>query len=133
MKVVIDTNVLISGILFDGNESEVLDLIDQKRIKLIVSEEILNEYKRVLLYKKFQLTKEEVETILSRVIQISEFVIPIKKLSIVRDSSDNKFVECAVEGDTMFIISGDKHLLELKTFDGIKILNAKEFLSKLSS
>lgn len=130
MKVVLDTNVIISGVLFEGNESEILELVDKNKIKMVVSKEILKEYKQVINYDKFQITKGESESIIYKIIRVAEFVVPSKKISVVSDKSDNKFLECAVESDASFIISGDRHLLQLKEFGGAKILNAKDFLKR---
>lgn len=130
-KVVFDTNVLISAILFGGNSRECLELVVEGKVELFISGEIISEFEGVLRRKKFGVAEENLRYILSSVDSIVNYVSPGKKLSIIeKDPEDNKFIECALESGADFIISGDKHLLELEKFQKIKILTPTDFLKK---
>lgn len=130
LKVVIDTNVFISAILFKGQANELVSLWQNKELIFLLSREVLEEYIKVLSYPKFRLTMREIRDIIER--QLLAFIQPIKvekRFNIIKeDPPDNKFVSLAVQGRADYILSGDKHLLELKEFKGIKIISLKEFL-----
>ena len=128
IKVVIDTNTIISS-LWGGKPGKVITLWKAREVRLLISEEILKEYLRVLA--RFKLTDKDLKAWASfftdpgRVEKIS----PVKHFEIIKeDTSDNKFLDCAVTGKAEYIISGDKHLCNLKEFKGIPILNADKFL-----
>ncbi len=96
---------------------------------MLLSSEVLKEYAKVLSYPKFKLTKKEIKGLLEQ--ELLPYVIPVKvkkHLNIItQDPEDNKFLELAKEGSADYILSGDKHLLELKDFRGIKIVTPAEF------
>ncbi len=135
IRIVADTNILISSIFWRGNPYKILIKCLKGEIKLIVSKEILEEVERILLReKKFKLTKMDVSLHIQILLSISELVKPYEKIKIVKkDSTDNIFLECAVEGKAEYIVSGDTHLLELKEFRGIRIVTAKEMVVILES
>ena len=128
-KVVIDTNIYISAIFWGGKPRKILDMGRDDRILIFTSSEIEGEIAEKLR-TKFRLAKEEIEQIIS---DFSTFTIPVKITNAIRavldDPDDDKFVECAVSCGADFIISGDKHLLNMKEYHGIKILRASECLS----
>lgn len=134
-KVVLDTNTLISGFLWHGNEEKLLLMVNENKIKLYISEEILKEITGVIHRPKFTKVLNTAnltpESILEYIVEKSVIVKPKQKFAAVKkDAEDNKFLECAVEAKADYIISGDKHLLELKELKGIKIVKTKEFLEK---
>ncbi|MBU0569744.1 putative toxin-antitoxin system toxin component, PIN family [Patescibacteria group bacterium] len=130
---VLDTNIIISGILFGGNSREIIRLGMQKKINIYLSAQILLETSRVF-YEKFKLTNEEIELILKGLARISTLVEPQIKLDIVKkDSSDNMVIECAYCVKADFVISGDKHLLELKKYKNINLITPSQFLDLISS
>ena len=132
MKIVLDTNVSVSGLMWTGNESEILDLCVVGRLRNFASPEMLVELDRVLRYDKFKLTEHEIEELLRVYLAFTTIVRPTCKIGIIeKDPSDNVILECAVGADVDFIISGDIHLLELEEFDGIKVLRTVEFLDAL--
>ena len=131
MRVVADTNVLISGLFWDGNESRVLKLIKTGEIVNLTSPNIIIELENVISRDKFQLTEGEVDSAISEIISISRIVNPETKLNVIDDDpDDNIILECAVGGNAELIISGDGHLLDLKEYEGIRILSARDFLSE---
>lgn len=134
MKVVLDTNILISGIFWDGNESELMKQCKVKEIINFASPETLNELERVLGYPKFGLTPGEIEDQMKNVLSFSSVVNPKIHVSIVeREPSDNIFLNCALAAGADFIISGNDHLLEIQEYNGIVILNASSFLKTYCS
>lgn len=132
-RVVIDTNVLISALLFSGTGDEVRILWKTKKIIFLISKDVLEEYLKVLSYPKFGLTEDEIKTILAE--ELLPFVTTIKVKSriehIEEDPDDDKFLSLAVDGRADYIISGDKHFLNLKSFRSVEILTIRNFLDKL--
>jgi len=133
LKVVIDTNVFISGLNFAGAPSEVLELFINDEIKVYISSFILREIERILK-EKFEWGKEQIETALNRIRRKAIQVQPKTKISAIKQKEDdNRILECAVEGKVKYIISGDRHhLLPLKEYKGIKILSPSQFLRIIS-
>lgn len=130
LKVVLDTNVFISAVLFKGISNQLVNHWQNKNFKFLLSKEILNEYIKVLHYPKFKLNKLEIKEIIKN--ELLPYITPLKvktKLNIIKeDFFDNKFICCAVEGKANFIISGDKHLLQIKKYKSISIVKIEEFL-----
>ena len=134
LKVVLDTNVLVSALFFKGELSKLLFPLKQNAFILLFSEETLNEFIKVLHYPKFSLTKDEIEYLLQfEILPYSKIVEVTFKFDkeICPDKDDQKFLELAVSAKADYIITGDKDLLDLKEFNKIKILSPKEFLSLL--
>jgi len=133
-RVVIDTSVFISALLFDGVPGQLVDLWQQGKIVFLVSGEVLKEYLAVLSYPKFKLTKEEIKSLVeSEGIPFFEPVNVTTKVEIINiDPADNKFLELAEDGKADFILSGDKHLLDLKSYKDFRIIPVEEFLRKFS-
>lgn len=128
MKVLLDTNVFISGVFFGGPPRKILEAWRDDKIQLLLSAVILEEYQRVLSDLAVTFPGIEVEALLEFLILHSEIVIPTPLQPVIQaDPSDNKFLECAVAGKATCIISGDKHLLKLHEFNGIPILKPREF------
>jgi len=127
-RVVIDTNIYISAIFWNGKPREVIDLGRDGKITIFTSLDIENEIAGKLK-TTFKLAGEDVNQIL---LDFSTFTLPIrinKQLIVVQDDpDDNKFIECAVECRANYIISGDRHLLNLKEYEGIKLIKSSEFL-----
>lgn len=129
MRVVIDTNVFVSAVL-GSTLQEIFDLWLVGSFELIVSNEIVQEYLGVLRRPKFHLTTDIIDPIMAQIFQRAEFVTSETSIDIIKaDPSDNKFLEAAIAGQAVYIVSGDSHLLELESFQGVKILTAREFLS----
>ena len=132
LKVVIDTNIYISAIFWNGKPREVIHLGRQGKILIFTSMDIENEIAEKLK-TKFKLDEEDVNQIL---LDFSTFTLPVKikkQLILVEDDpDDNKFIECALECKADYIVSGDTHLLNLKAYEGIKIINASDFLKVLN-
>jgi putative PIN family toxin of toxin-antitoxin system len=126
-KVVLDTNVIVSGLNFQkGNPAKILLLVASEEIINVISRPILNETRRILV-DKFFWTREEVESAEAWLKTFSKSVNPQSHISIIADDPDNRILECAVEGKADFIISGDHHLTKLGNYQGIKIVDPATF------
>ena len=130
IRAVIDTNVIISALLFGGLPEKVLSLVISKKIELILSPSIRDEIERVLLDPKFSLSTKEVSILLSAIDKVTTFVLPSEKITIIkRKDSDNRILEAAVCGNANYIVTGDKQdLLPLKKYLSILIISPKQFL-----
>jgi uncharacterized protein len=132
MRVVIDTNVIVSAYL-GGALEEILIAFKKGKFTLIVSRNIADEYFSVLRRPKFKIEQDEFDDFASLLVSKAEFVTPIETITAIRDdNSDNKFLEAALEGKASCIVSGDNHLLEIKTFRDIPIISARVFIEMLS-
>jgi len=129
--VVLDTNVLVSGLL-GGTATQVIEQWRAGAFSMIVSVEIMAEYKAVLNRPKFKLPERVIQELLEYIHERAEWVLPAITIhEIVRDPSDNKFLEAAVSGRANWVISADKDLLDLDEFEGISIITPWEFLDVL--
>ncbi len=135
MRVVIDTNVVVSALLFGRELEPIVDLWKSRKIIPVASKEIIDEYLRVLTYPRFKLTPKEIEFLLFQEIVPFFDVIGVKsgKTIVKSDPSDDKFIYCAVAGNAECIISGDQHLINLGKYGKTKIITAKRFLSKIQT
>jgi putative PIN family toxin of toxin-antitoxin system len=95
---------------------------------------VVSEYFEVLNRSKFGLKQETIDRIINYIYQFSEFVVPEEKIRFIADDpKDDKFLEAAIAGKVDFILSGDKHLLDLKEFRSIPIITGREFLDWLQA
>ena len=134
MRVVFDTNVLISSTLWEGSVAQKLlfKCIDLN-ISIFSSTEILSEYKKVLK-RDFGYADDEVTLILEKIMQYIRIVQPKEKVDAIKeDPEDNKILECAMASSSQCIITYDKHILKLKEFRGIRIIKLEEALTVLQS
>ena len=129
-KVVVDTNVLISAILFGGNPRKILKLLAQHQISGITSPILIVELMEILS-KKFKF--EAVKIILIDELIKEEFTIvyPSLHLEVLRDSDDDRVLEAAIEGQAEYIVTGDRDLLELKKYQNVGIVTPAEFLLRI--
>ena len=131
LKVVIDTNVFISAFYLPKSKpAGVVLLARRKTILNLISPPILKEVERIIKKKLFW-DNSKTQSAVRRIKNFSEEVHPQERLAIIADDPDNRILECAVAGQADFIISGDKHLLNLKNFQGINIVTPAEFLEAI--
>jgi putative PIN family toxin of toxin-antitoxin system len=129
-RVVLDTNILVSALLFKGDLARIVDLWKKGKIIPVLSRETFAEFKAVLEYPKFSLTRQEIKVIIEEellpyfeVIEITDDVE-----GICRDTDDDKFIACAVSASADFIVTGDKDLLDMGKYKSIKIISASVLL-----
>lgn len=132
VAIVADTNVIVSALFWGGNESKIVHLVEEGKIELLTSVALLDELKRVLMYERFGLNEKDVDDNVKYILTISKIISPKRRLRVIpEDPADNRVLECASAGKAAYIVSGDKHLLQLKKFGRAKIVRAKELLSVL--
>ncbi len=130
MRAVLDTNVLISGVIATGVPHELLVRGFDQEYQIVVSIETLTEFRETLLKypERFQLSEAEVQQEVETVRYFAEFVDPDESITAVRpDPDDDKFLEAAVAGAVDYLVSGDTHLLNLESFRGIDIVEPRTF------
>ena len=130
MKIVYDTNILISATIFPGGPpDEVIGLARAKEVALFISPDIVTEFKKVLALK-FKHTEKEADDRVARLTQISEMVYPKERVALIkRKDSDNRILECAIEAEADYLITGDKKdILPLEKIGRTKIVTASVFL-----
>ncbi|NOY08780.1 MAG: putative toxin-antitoxin system toxin component, PIN family [Spirochaetes bacterium] len=131
MKIILDTNVLMSGIFFSGVPYQILKVWKEGKVGIVISEEILDEYYRVAieLSRKYQAINIddilELLMIHTEAVDAHEFLV-----TVCEDMDDNKFLSCALASGSKIIISGDKHLLKLSGYQDIEILKPRQFMEK---
>ena len=132
MKVVFDTNILLSATLWDGSAAQkLLFQCIRKEIQIYSSLEILSEYQKVL-ERDFGYTSKEIEHIMEKVFAFITLIKPAGKVYAVKDDpDDNKIIECAVESDSQYIITYDNHLLKIAAYQGIKIIKPEEAMKNV--
>jgi len=135
IRAVIDTNAIVSATLFGGIPGKLISLWKSGHLQPLASTDIIDEYIKVLAYPKFRLAEKEINYILyNEILPYFEAVTLKPGLRIIRkDPSDDKFIHCAEAGNASVIISGDQHLLSLKTYGKLKILTPSQFLDKLQT
>ena len=131
MRVILDTNVFVSGIFWEGNFcSQIIEKWKERRFDLVSSMKIIEELVKTLSDFKIQMPKEMINEWKNMIIGNSIIVAPTIKLDIIKgDPEDNKFLEAGITGNVDLIISQDKHLLNLKEYQGIRIIRPEEAVS----
>ena len=137
IKLVLDTNTLISGLLWKGNEFQLLEKIEQGKAFLFLTKEIISEIDRVLHYQRLEsyILKAgiSIEELLKKIISLSHIILESSvNINVCRDPEDNKFIECAVLANARYVVTGDEDLLVLKEYKDINIITTNEALKLIS-
>jgi putative PIN family toxin of toxin-antitoxin system len=129
LRIILDTNVLISGIFFKGPPYQILSAWRDGYFDLIVSEEIFAEYLEVCKRLNEKYPTIEIQGILDLIAVNAHFYQPIEiKTQITADPDDDKFIECALAADVKIIISGDQHLLDVNGYLGLEVIKPIDFI-----
>jgi putative PIN family toxin of toxin-antitoxin system len=129
VRVVLDTNVFVSGIFFTGPPYKILKAWQQRRIDIVVSAPILEEYRRVGKKLADQFQGIDLNPVLELVVAAAVIVEPAELAEpVCDDPDDDKFIACAISGRAQYIVSGDKYLLRLSIYQGVEILTPRQFL-----
>ena len=131
IRAIIDTNVLMSGIFWSGAPQKILEAWQQKKLKMVISPSILDEYARVgdILAKKY--LGVDVAPILELITIHSELFLPQSlPAPVSRDPDDDKFIALAIAANCKIIISGDKDLLVVRRYDGVEIIKPGDFVKQ---
>jgi putative PIN family toxin of toxin-antitoxin system len=133
IRVVLDTNVFVSAIVSDGKSRELLKKGIARQYILVTSDSILKELVSVLRRPKFKISEDEVNRTIIALIRTADLVSVRTKIEAVEaDPKDDMVIETAIDGDAQMIVSGDSHLIALKTFEEVKIVTVEEMLTFLS-
>lgn len=128
MRAVFDTNIFVSAIVFPGGRAEAAVIkAAQGDVDLVISKPIIRETLDVLA-RKFDRTPEELARVAVFLSELGEVVAPRAKLKVLGDEPDNRILECAVAGRADVIITGDQAMLDLGSYQGIRIMTLREFL-----
>lgn len=131
VRVVLDTNVLISAIVFGGKPREILEMVKNKELSGVISPVLVAELEEILS-KKIKYPKERVLQVEKKMKKILRVVRPVKPIKVARDDDDNRVLEAAIEGNCEYVVTGDKDLLDLKRYQGVRILTPTEFLNEIN-
>ncbi len=131
LRVVMDTNVFVSGVFFSGPPYQILEAWQAGEFELIVSGEILDEYRRVGEILAEEHPGVDLKPVLNFVLEHAKvYKSVVLKEPICEDQDDDKFIACALAGGSKIIISGDKHLLKISEYQGIEVLKPRAFVDQ---
>ena len=130
MRVVFDTNIFVSALIFPRSRAEeALTRVIEGTDRLILSKAILDELLAVLA-RKLSRDGEELARVAVWLGDLAEWVRPTRRLTVAADDADNRILECALAGKAEAIVTGDRELLRLESFEGIRIVTLREYLSR---
>lgn len=133
MKVVFDTNVIVSALIVPGSQGEqALLLAHRRKVDLYTSVPILTETARVLR-EKFDQSEKNVTAALKIIGRAATIVRPVRKITVLEDVPDNRILECAVTVEADLIVTGDQHILKLREFEGIPIVRLADLIRAVPS
>jgi putative PIN family toxin of toxin-antitoxin system len=129
VRVVFDTNIFVSAFVIKGSiaEKAIIQILKNKDT-LLISKEIIGEVLSVLS-SKFSRDREAISQVAVHLSELAELVYPGKKLRVFKDDPDNRILECAIYGNADVVVTGDKEMLKLKKYKGVKIITLKEYLA----
>ena len=132
LRVVLDTNVIVSAVISDAKPRELLRRGIENQFIIVTSDLILKELATVLRRPKFKTIEEEINRIILAIIQSSEVVNVKSEFKVVKsDPKDDIIIRTAYDGNADLIVSGDRHLLDLGSFRGIKIISVENMIKLL--
>ncbi|MEM2098820.1 MAG: putative toxin-antitoxin system toxin component, PIN family [Candidatus Bathyarchaeia archaeon] len=135
-KVVLDINVWVSALLWGGKPAEIVKAAEEGKVAIVASEEIVWEISQVLNYPKlrkvYQAAGLRHKDLMEAVLKVVKFVEVSKRVSVVVEHpADDKFIECALAAGADYIVSGDRHLLKIGSYQKTRISTVSEFLQSL--
>jgi len=134
VRVILDTNVLISGVFFNGPPYQILKAWRDGKIELVISPEILEEYQRIGEALSNKNPSLDIQAFLN-LVMVNAVIVSDQPLpeQVSDDPDDEKFLACAISSKTKIIVSGDKHLLRVTGFRGIEVLKPRQFFDEYLS
>lgn len=131
MRIVADTNTLVSGFGWGGPPGQVIDAVLSGQVTLVISPALLGELARVLAYPKLAAIFDDSAALVAAVAGAADTVDPAEHVTVLADEPDNRVLEAAAAGRADLIVTGDKAMLELGSFRGIPIVSAAQFVAQL--
>ena len=137
-RAVVDTNVLVSGVIVPrGAPRRILEAWQAGRFTLVTSEVIIAEVARVLryprIYRHYHLAEDDVATVVDSLMADAQVVTGLYEVQRSTDPADDMFLACALEGRADYLVSGDRHLLEIGSYHGVPIVTPQEFVAVLAA
>ena len=130
MRIILDTNVLVSGIFFSGPPFRILKAWRDNKLQLVVSTDILDEYQRVAAILGEKYSQVDIRPVLDLLTVNSDIVTaPPLPEPVSVDPDDDEFIACALAADTKLIVSGDRHLLDVDGYQDIRVLKPRRFVN----
>ena len=130
MRIVVDTNVVISAIFFGGTPRKVIEAVADGAVEACANPEIVEEYREVvaemIMRRQGHLRRDLFNFYLARL----EITDSASDIHLCRDPDDDKFISCAIDAKALYIVSGDKDLLDVRKIDNIEVVTAAEFCSR---
>ena len=130
MKIVVDTNVVISGVFFGGFPRRVVEAIVAHEVIAYATPEIIDEYEEIVDEMISRKQGNLRNDILAPFIAELELIAPRSDVKISRDPDDDKFISCALDAKALYIVSGDKDLLDIASYESIEIITAADFCKR---
>ena len=131
MRIVADTNTLVSGFGWGGPPGQVVDTVLSGQVTLVISPALLGELARVLAYPKLAAIFDDPAALIATVSEAADTVDPAERVTVLADEPDNRVLEAAAAGRADLIVTGDKAMQELGSFRGIPIVPAAQFVAQL--
>lgn len=131
MKVVIDTNVVVSALFFGGKPRTLIELLINKELDAYITQDIIEEYRDTVAYLQNKYKEKQVFVPLAHIISSCKLIKKETDIKVCRDPDDDKFISCAIDAKCLYIISGDKDLLTIRQYEGIRIMTVAEFFQML--
>ena len=128
MRVVLDTNIFISAFVIPGSlaEKAIINIIEEED-SLLISAHIIDEVLSVLS-SKFGRDREGLSHVAVALSELAELVKPARRIKLLKDEPDNRILECAIYGEADLLVTGDKKILQLQEYKGVKIISLREYL-----
>jgi putative PIN family toxin of toxin-antitoxin system len=134
MKIVLDANIFISAFYWGGNSELIINRVIEGLDELYFSKEILDEINDVMARPNFETDQVKIDNYIKRIENIGKKIIITGKIqNVCRDNDDNDKLECGIESDAEYLITGDKDLLVLDHYENITIVKPKEYLDIINN
>lgn len=130
MRIVIDTNIIASAVFFGGNPRRIIEALFEKKLEAFITPEILEEYHETFEELQIKYQEKRVYVPVTQIAEACRMIIPNQTFEVCRDPDDNKFIDCAYAGKCIYIVTGDKDLLDIRKFKDIEIVTAVDFCNK---
>ena len=131
MKIVIDTNVVASAVFFGGRPRELLEKLLLGEVTAFVSREIVEEYRETMLRLQEKYPARPVTVPLTQIVTACRLIEPTTAVHVCRDPDDDKFINCAVDSKSLYIVSGDHDLLAVGTFQDVEVVTVADFFTRI--
>lgn len=132
MRIVIDTNVVVSAIFFGGRPRELLEKLFQHDFNAFISKEILEEYQDTIAYLCQRYPAHPISVPLTQIAAACNMIEPEAHVQVCRAPDDDKFIDCAIASHSIYIVSGDKDLLSIEKYRDIEIVTVADFFKRLT-